>query len=429
MTMGWGGIFGRPEDSTVPLPSSIEARYQRDPRRQTLAQIMAQPARPAYSPGEAIVQALTKGIAGYQANQLEKDYQKRGEDYRNKMAQALTAGRGGVDEFGSVIPGDSNRMISLLAGIDPDMAFKAQQDELRRAAEQATWEKRFGMEKTARREDMGLQNDYQNARDELSRAHQAAQQDKSIAAQQALQAAQQKFTAAEAALQRQFMTGQQERQQTFTAGEAEKSRAATMKAQEAARNAPTELIPDPYGEGRMIPRAQAEAAATAQGNYPTQAALAAARSPQAASAQQKIDDAKDVLGILDMAEPLIDKSTGSTVGSGIDWLAKGVGISTGGAEAAAQLKALQGILVSKMPKMSGPQSDKDVLLYREMAGQIGDPTIPAAQKKAAIKVIRQLNQRYAGQQAGTGQQAAPSPPAAPKPSGRPSLPEGFVELP
>lgn len=111
---------------------------------------------------------------------------------------------------------------------------------------------------------------------------------------------------------------------------------------------------------------------------------------------QRVTDAKDVLGMLDDAEKLLPSSTGSYAGQAIDQAARAFGKSTEGAQAAAELKALQGALVSKMPKMSGPQSDKDVLLYREMAGQIGDPTIPAATKKAAIKTIRRLNERYAG---------------------------------
>jgi len=49
-----------------------------------------------------------------------------------------------------------------------------------------------------------------------------------------------------------------------------------------------------------------------------------------------------------------------------------------------------------MPKMSGPQSDKDVILYRQMAGTIGDPTIPRETKKAALNTIREIQNRYAG---------------------------------
>jgi hypothetical protein len=113
---------------------------------------------------------------------------------------------------------------------------------------------------------------------------------------------------------------------------------------------------------------------------------------------QRIQDAKDVLSLLDMAGPILDQATGSYMGTGADMAARVIGKSTEGGEAAAQLKALEGALVSKMPKMSGPQSDKDVLLYRQMAGQIGDSTIPAKQKKAAMAAIRTLNERYAGQQ-------------------------------
>jgi hypothetical protein len=112
--------------------------------------------------------------------------------------------------------------------------------------------------------------------------------------------------------------------------------------------------------------------------------------------QAKINDAKDVLSILNQAAPLVNKSTGSGLGNLVDESAKFFGRSTGGAQAAAQLKALEGTLVSKMPKMSGPQSDKDVLLYKQMAGQIGDPTVPPAQKQAAMNTINELNSRYAG---------------------------------
>jgi hypothetical protein len=114
--------------------------------------------------------------------------------------------------------------------------------------------------------------------------------------------------------------------------------------------------------------------------------------------QQKVGDAQSVLGLLDMATPLVSKSTGSYGGAAVDQIARVFGASTEGGETAAQLKAIEGALISKMPKMSGPQSDKDVLLYKQMAGQVGDTTIPAANKLAAMKVIREINERYLAQQ-------------------------------
>jgi hypothetical protein len=121
-----------------------------------------------------------------------------------------------------------------------------------------------------------------------------------------------------------------------------------------------------------------------------------------AEGQKKVGDAKDVLMLLDEVDALLPKSTGSYTGTGYDMIAGGVfGSTTKGAEATAQLKALQGALVSKMPKMSGPQSDKDVQLYREMAGQVGDPTIPVPQRQAAATMIRKLNEKYAGMPEGS----------------------------
>lgn len=117
--------------------------------------------------------------------------------------------------------------------------------------------------------------------------------------------------------------------------------------------------------------------------------------------KQKVQDANDVISLLDQAKPLIEKSTSSYLGAGLDQAARLVGRSTEGSQAASQLKALEGSLVAKMPKMSGPQSDKDVLLYKQMAGQIGDPTLPAANKMAAMDTIRAINNRYLEQ---SGQQ-------------------------
>ena len=116
------------------------------------------------------------------------------------------------------------------------------------------------------------------------------------------------------------------------------------------------------------------------------------------AAQQRRDDAGQVLEILDLARPLVDKSTGSYLGTAFDKAAQVFGETTKGANAAAQLKVLQGALVSKMPRMEGPQSDRDVELYREMAARIGDSTVPREQRLEAMDMLDALQQKYAPQQ-------------------------------
>ena len=73
-----------------------------------------------------------------------------------------------------------------------------------------------------------------------------------------------------------------------------------------------------------------------------------------------------------------------------------IGASTSGAQAAAKLKALEGALMLRQPRMEGPQSNNDVALYRQMAAQIGDSTVPVATRKAALDTIQELHERYAG---------------------------------
>jgi hypothetical protein len=133
-----------------------------------------------------------------------------------------------------------------------------------------------------------------------------------------------------------------------------------------------------------------------QGTPVTDAAGLPVGGTEGGSKSQRVAEAKDAIALLDQADKLIDKSTSSYAGVGVDQGARVFGVATPGAEAAAQLRALEGALIAKMPKMSGPQSDKDVLLYKQMAGQIGDPTIPAATKKAALSTIREIQNRAAG---------------------------------
>lgn len=109
---------------------------------------------------------------------------------------------------------------------------------------------------------------------------------------------------------------------------------------------------------------------------------------------KKTESAKDVLSLLTQASPIVPEATSSGLGNWIDNKLATVGISLEGADNAAKLKAISGLLVSKMPRMEGPQSNLDVDLYKEMAGKIGDPTTPVSQKEAAMETIREINQRY-----------------------------------
>lgn len=102
-----------------------------------------------------------------------------------------------------------------------------------------------------------------------------------------------------------------------------------------------------------------------------------------------------VNAVLDEIQGILPDATASYAGRGIDLLARGVGLATPGDVATGKLGTLGGQLVALMPKMSGPQSDKDVAMYKQMAGQLDDPTIPLQVRQAALETIRSLNNKYA----------------------------------
>ena len=147
------------------------------------------------------------------------------------------------------------------------------------------------------------------------------------------------------------------------------------------------------------------------------AKAAAERDSQVAT---KAVDAQRTLGLLGEAERLLPLSTGSSAGNVMDSVAGAFGYSTPGAQAIAGLQTIAGQLTSSMPRMQGPQSDKDVQLYKQMAGDLANPNLPVQTRMAALKQIRRLNEKYAGQQrpqqpAGGGRRSAP-----------PALPAGFT---
>lgn len=118
--------------------------------------------------------------------------------------------------------------------------------------------------------------------------------------------------------------------------------------------------------------------------------LEAGRSFAMAGMGRAIGEARNLLSGLATGS----KPTHSGVGSWVDKGLNMVGVTTGSANAANQLKVIGGAMTSKVPRMQGPQSDKDTLLYRQMAGQVGDDTLPVEQRLAALDTVEAMWAHY-----------------------------------
>ncbi len=108
----------------------------------------------------------------------------------------------------------------------------------------------------------------------------------------------------------------------------------------------------------------------------------------------KIRDSKEALGLLDNIDRLIDYSTGSGAGAMADSAGRFVGLSTEGAKANAAIQTSAKKLVMMMPRGAGPQSDRDVQLAEQMAGNLSNPDIPIAEKRAALAELKRVTSAY-----------------------------------
>lgn len=162
-----------------------------------------------------------------------------------------------------------------------------------------------------------------------------------------------------------------------------------------------QIIDTDQGKMRVMPNGTLAPLMDMSGN-----AISGPKGPQGTLARQ--NEAQQALNAITQAESILPKATSSGLGSLVDSAAGFVGYSTPGAQAASQLKAVEGELVSKMPKMSGPQSDKDVALYKQMAGVVGDETKPVATRQAALQTVKEIQQRYAGPQVNLGATGNPN---------------------
>lgn len=127
--------------------------------------------------------------------------------------------------------------------------------------------------------------------------------------------------------------------------------------------------------------------------------------PLLAKPDVKTENARDILTLTDEANKFLGTASSGRLQNIVTGALEVPGISTKASQSDAQLRAIAGQLISKMPRMEGPQSNIDVEMYRQAAGDIANPNIPADTRKAAIVTIRTLNEKYANPNQAQGQNA------------------------
>lgn len=116
--------------------------------------------------------------------------------------------------------------------------------------------------------------------------------------------------------------------------------------------------------------------------------------------EKKIINAPALEQSLQEAETLLPKATSGGLNTAIRGANRFFNNSTESSPTDTQLEVISANLTSNVPRMEGPQSDADVVMYKKAAGDVGNSKIPYSERLAAVQTIRKLNQKYLDQNVG-----------------------------
>ena len=132
-----------------------------------------------------------------------------------------------------------------------------------------------------------------------------------------------------------------------------------------------------------------------------------------------------VSSITDAIKPggLLDQSTHSGIGRGVDIAGNVFGQETTGGVAAGQLAPIADLALKLVPRFEGAQSNADVISYQKAAGDLANPNLGRKTRRAAAETVIKIMKERKGQFV-TPEMAAQG--EAPAGGGNPAPPAGFV---
>ena len=112
--------------------------------------------------------------------------------------------------------------------------------------------------------------------------------------------------------------------------------------------------------------------------------------------QKNVKNAKNAYRAIELAAPILKSGAPSSGGFNAAVTAVREYFGGGGDASAAdtQLNVLGGALVGMQPRFEGPQGVLDVELYKQMAGDVGNPKKPIAARMAALQSMIALQKKY-----------------------------------
>lgn len=317
---------------------------------------------PVTTPFVGLARALGAGLGSMELRGIDREYQRQGDDYNKTLAEAMKM-------YGT----DPQAAIARL-GQNPDFAepaVKMQMDYQTQQAQMARDNARYAQQDAQRADDQAFRRDMLQT--QIEARQQQAEADRALREQLAQLAAANRGGGSTPYYQ---ALPTKDGYVTFDtrSGQYVKS----------------DINGNPVVPGTLDPVLQGEIAG-AKTAATTEAEITTKREQNMAGIGDIIARARGIL--------MSGKPTQSAIGTVADAGGRIFGMTPEGAPEAEQLRVLGGSLISKMPRMEGPQSNFDVQNYREMAGQVGDSTLPIERRLAALAEVERLYAKYANQPA------------------------------
>lgn len=108
----------------------------------------------------------------------------------------------------------------------------------------------------------------------------------------------------------------------------------------------------------------------------------------------KSHNAGELLRLIGEARRLLPTATGGGLAAARDKVGGFFGEATEGARMNAALKTIAGQMTAMQPRMEGPQSNIDVEMYKQMAGDVANEALPTPVRLAALDQIERLQKKY-----------------------------------
>ena len=124
------------------------------------------------------------------------------------------------------------------------------------------------------------------------------------------------------------------------------------------------------------------------------ASQAASGTPTVVEVDKKVAQGESALDLARRAQAILPQATSGAISNLFTMATDAAGIPTNKSAADAQLRVIGAGLTANVPRMEGPQSNTDLLEYKQAAANVANGNLPYQTRMRALETVISLNEKY-----------------------------------